>query len=278
MKEFFNDIGNIPLLTQKEEIELAKKIQKGGVIGKQAEDKMVSANLRLVVSIAKNYTKKDVPLNDLVQEGNIGLIHAARKFEWEKGYRFSTYASWWIKQSITRFLDEKRTDIRIPVHMQQKITNYKKEVMYLKQKLGRTPTTAEIAKALGWDLEEIDKVQNANVNTTLVRLDDSCGGEDKDCTVADFIQDRKYESVEDQTCNKLMNYQLQKDMKTYLTQKEDLVIRKRFGFEGGSVQTLEEIGDYFGVTRERVRQIEVMAIKKLRRVYQKRGLELKDCI
>ena len=126
MKEFFNDIANIPLLSQEEEIELAKKIQEGGTTGKEAEDKMVLANLRLVVAIAKNYIKKDVPLNDLVQEGNLGLIHAARKFEWDKGFKFSTYASWWIKQCITRYLDEKRNNIRVPVHMQQRINNFKK--------------------------------------------------------------------------------------------------------------------------------------------------------
>ena len=278
MKEFFNDIANIPLLSQEEEIELAKKIQEGGTTGKEAEDKMVLANLRLVVAIAKNYIKKDVPLNDLVQEGNLGLIHAARKFEWDKGFKFSTYASWWIKQCITRYLDEKRNNIRVPVHMQQRINNFKKEVTYLKQRLGRNPTDAEIAKDLGWSQEEINKVREANENLKLVHLEDSCGGEDKECTVADFIQDRKYESVETQTCNKLMNHQLQKDMNSYLTEKENLVIRKRFGFEGEGAQTLEEIGDYFGVTRERIRQIEVTAIKKLRRVYQKRGLELKDCI
>lgn len=276
MKEFFNDISNIPLLTQEEEIELAKKIQVGGDLGKQAADKMVSANLRLVVSIAKNYLTKGVPLSDLVQEGNIGLMHAAQKFEWEKGYKFCTYASWWIRQSITRFLDDKENDIRIPVHMQQKYTHFKKEVVFLKQELGRNPTDAEIAKGLGWSQEEINKVRGLSVS--IIHLEDTCGGEDSDCTVGDFIQDNKYDSVEDATFRKLTNFQLQKDMKSYLTQKENIVIRKRFGFDNGDAQSLEEIGDYFGLTRERIRQIEVNAIRKLRRVYQKRGLELQDCI
>ena len=278
MKEFFNDIANIPLLTQEEEIALAKQIEAGGPNGKLALDKMVSSNLRLVVSIAKKYLKKGITLNDLVQEGNIGLMHAAQKFEWQKGNKFSTYAAWWIKQSITRYLDDKRSDIRIPVNMQQKISHYKKEVTYLKQKLDRTPTDTEVANGLGWSLEEINKVRNANANMNVVHLEDPLGDEDNDGTLGDFVQDKKYESVENQTCNKLMNYQLQKDMNSYLTQKENIVIRKRFGFEDGAVQTLDEIGDYFGLTRERIRQIEVTAIKKLRRVYQKRGLELKDCI
>ena len=143
MKEFFNDIGSISLLSQEEEIKLTKEIKKGGVKGKQARDKLVSANLRLVVSIAKDYVKNGVPLSDLVQEGSIGLMRAAEKFEWDKGFKFSTYASCWIKQAITRFLDDKKDVIRIPIHRQQQINLYKNEITYLSQKLGRKPTDAE---------------------------------------------------------------------------------------------------------------------------------------
>ena len=135
MTEYFNDIGNISLLTQEEEIELAKKIEIGGIQGKLAFDKLVSANLRLVVSIAKNYAKKGISLEDLIQEGNIGLMHAAQKFEWDKGFKFSTYASWWIRQAITRFLDDKKDAIRIPINKQQQINKYKNEISYLKQKI-----------------------------------------------------------------------------------------------------------------------------------------------
>lgn len=279
MTEYFNDIGNIALLSHEEEIELAKKIEIGGIQGKLAFDKLVSANLRLVVSIAKDYAKKGIPLEDLIQEGNIGLMHAAQKFEWDKGFKFSTYASWWIRQAITRFLDVKKDTIRIPIHRQQQIYKYKNEVSYLKQKLGRNPTDAELAQSLGWTQEQLNKIRNAILKT--ISLDKSYGKEDsdQDYTLADFIEEDKYDNPEKATYNKLINYQLQKDMDTFLTKKENLVIRMRFGFDNnGTTQTLEEVGNYFGVTRERVRQIEGNAIIKLRHLYRNRGIESSDCI
>ena len=279
MTEYFNDIGNIALLSHEEEIELAKKIEIGGIQGKLAFDKLVSANLRLVVSIAKEYAKKGIPLEDLIQEGNIGLMRAAQKFEWEKGFKFSTYASWWIRQAITRFLDVKKDTIRIPIHRQQQIYKYKNEVSYLKQKLGRNPTDAELTQSLGWTQEQLNKIRNAILKT--ISLDKSYGKEDsdQDYTLADFIEEDKYDNPEKATYNKLINYQLQKDMDTILTKKENLVIRMRFGFDNnGTTQTLEEVGNYFGVTRERVRQIEGNAIIKLRHLYRNRGIESSDCI
>lgn len=279
MTEYFNDIGNIALLSHEEEIELAKKIEIGGIQGKLAFDKLVSANLRLVVSIAKEYAKKGIPLEDLIQEGNIGLMRAAQKFEWEKGFKFSTYASWWIRQAITRFLDVKKDTIRIPIHRQQQIYKYKNEVSYLKQKLGRNPTDAELTQSLGWTQEQLNKIRNAILKT--ISLDKSYGKEDsdQDYTLADFIEEDKYDNPEKATYNKLINYQLQKDMDTFLTKKENLVIRMRFGFDNnGTTQTLEEVGNYFGVTRERVRQIEGNAIIKLRHLYRNRGIESSDCI
>ena len=279
MTEYFNDIGNIALLSHEEEIELAKKIEIGGIQGKLAFDKLVSANLRLVVSIAKEYAKKGIPLEDLIQEGNIGLMRAAQKFEWDKGFKFSTYASWWIRQAITRFLDVKKDAIRIPIHRQQQIYKYKNEVSYLKQKLGRNPTDAELAQSLGWTQEQLNKIRNAILKT--ISLDKSYGKEDsdQDYTLADFIEEDKYDNPEKATNNKLINYQLQKDMDTILTKKENLVIRMRFGFDNnGTTQTLEEVGNYFGVTRERVRQIEGNAIIKLRHLYRNRGIESSDCI
>lgn len=279
MTEYFNDIGNISLLTQEEEIELAKKIEIGGIQGKLAFDKLVSANLRLVVSIAKDYAKKGIPLEDLIQEGNIGLMHAAQKFEWDKGFKFSTYASWWIRQAITRFLDDKKDAIRIPIHRQQQINKYKNEVSYLKQKLGRNPTDAELAQSLGWTQEQLNKIRNASLKT--ISLDKSYGNgdSDQDYTLADFVEEDKYDNPEKATYNKLINYQLQKDMDTFLTKKENLVIRMRFGFDNnGTTQTLEEVGNYFGVTRERIRQIEGNAIIKLRHLYRNRGIEFSDCI
>ena len=279
MTEYFNNIGNIALLSHEEEIELVKKIEIGGIQGKLAFDKLVSANLRLVVSIAKDYAKKGIPLEDLIQEGNIGLMHAAQKFEWDKGFKFSTYASWWIRQAITRFLDNKKDAIRIPINRQQQINKYKNEVSYLKQKLGRNPTDAELAQSLGWTQEQLNKIRNAILKT--ISLDKSYGNgdSDQDYTLADFLEEDKYDNPEKATYNKLINYQLQKDMDTFLTKKENLVIRMRFGFDNnGTTQTLEEIGNYFGVTRERIRQIEGKAIMKLRHLYRNRDIEFSDCI
>ena len=279
MTEYFNDIGNIVLLSHEEEIELAKKIEIGGIQGKLAFDKLVSANLRLVVSIAKDYAKKGIPLEDLIQEGNIGLMHAAQKFEWDKGFKFSTYASWWIRQAITRFLDNKKDAIRIPINRQQQINKYKNEVSYLKQKSGRNPTDAELAQSLGWTQEQLNKIRNAILKT--ISLDKSYGNgdSDQDYTLADFLEEDKYDNPEKATYNKLINYQLQKDMDTFLTKKENLVIRMRFGFDNnGTTQTLEEIGNYFGVTRERIRQIERKAIMKLRHLYRNRDIEFSDWI
>lgn len=276
IRAFFYDIGNIPLLTAEEEIALAKIIEKGGKDGEDAVKKMVAANLRLVVSIAKDYVTKTIPLQDLVQEGSIGLMRAAQKFEWDKGYKFSTYACWWIKQAISRYLDDTQNTIRVPVHRLQQINSYKKEVAFLRQKLGRTPTDFEVSKSLGWDLELVEKIKTIAQKT--LSLDDYLGTEVQDSTLADTISDKQAQNPEASTCNKLMNYQLEKDMNSYLTHKEKLVLRKRFGFDDGAGQTLEEVGQYFGVTRERIRQIENTAILKLRRVYKKRGLELSDCI
>ena len=278
MTEYFNAIGNIALLSHEEEIELAKKIEIGGIQGKLAFDKLVSANLRLVVSIAKDYAKKGIPLEDLIQEGNIGLMHAAQKFEWDKGFKFSTYASWWIRQAITRFLDDKKDAIRIPIHRQQQINNYKNEVSYLKQKLGRNPTDAELAQSLGWTQEQLNKIQNAILKTISLDKSYGNGNSDQDYTLADFVEENKYDNPEKATYNKLINYQLQKDMDTFLTKKENLVIRMRFGFDNGNTQTLEEVGNYLGVTRERIRQIEGNAIIKLRHLYRNRGIEFSDCI
>lgn len=279
MTEYFNDIGNIALLSHEEEIELAKKIEIGGIQGKLAFDKLVSANLRLVVSIAKEYAKKGIPLEDLIQEGNIGLMRAAQKFEWEKGFKFSTYASWWIRQAITRFLDVKKDTIRIPIHRQQQIYKYKNEVSYLKQKLGRNPTDAELAQSLGWTQEQLNKIRNAIIKTISLDKSYGKGDSDQDYTLADFIEEDKDDNPEKATYNKLINYQLQKDMDTFLTKKENLVIRMRFGFDNnGTTQTLEEVGNYFGVTRERVRQIEGNAIIKLRHLYRNRGIKFSDCI
>lgn len=280
MKEFFKDIGNINLLTQEEEIALAKRIKKGGADGKAALDKMVVSNLRLVISIANDYAKNGekycISLSDLIQEGSIGLMHAAEKFEWNKGFKFSTYASWWIRQSITRFLEDKGNVIRLPVHRQQQINNYKQVHALLEQKLGRIPSDGEMSASMGISEEQVKKIRNAGLK--MLYLEDSAGSSDMENTIGDFVSETKYENAENITCNKLINRQLQEDMNNFLTKKEQQVIRLRFGFEDGSMQTLEEVGHLFGVTRERVRQIESKAILKLRAVYKKRGIEFADCI
>ncbi len=279
MRAFFNDIGSVSLLTAEEEIELAKKIQMGGAEGQEAEKKMVAANLRLVVHIAKNYLKdikKAIPLDDLVQEGSIGLMHAAQKFEWQKGYKFSTYACWWIRQAISRYLQDKENMIRVPVNRLQQINTYKNEVTYLKEKLRRKPTDSEVAHDLGWSEELVAKIKTIALNP--LSLDAPMGNEDEDFTLADTISDKQNANPEAAVCNKLMAYQLQKDMASYLTPKEQQVLSRRFGFDDGAGQTLEEVGQGLGLTRERIRQIETTALLKLRRVYYRRGLTLSDCI
>lgn len=277
MKEFFNDANRISLLSQEEEIELAKRIEKGNEDSEAAIKQMVAANIRLVGYIAKDYTRNNnISRLDIIQEGTIGLIRAAQKFEWKKGYKFSTYASFWIKQAINRYLDDKEKIIRIPVHRLQQIKRYKSEMDFLTQKLNRTPTDSEIARSLGWSVEDVNKIKTECMQT--IHLEDSCSNEDPDCTVGDFIEDKKYERAETKACNTFMNIQLQKDMDSYLTETEQKVIRLRFGFDNGSVQTLEEVGCQFGLTRERIRQIEKSGISKLRAVYMRRGLDLSDCI
>lgn len=274
MHEYFDEIGHISLLTQEEEIKLSEKIKEGGAEGKLAFDKLVNSNLKLVVSIAKKYVNRGVPLSDLIQEGNIGLMRAAEKFEGNKGYRFSTYASWWIKQAITRYLGDKGRVVRIPIHMIALITEYNRAIYSLKAKLNRTPSDYEAAVRLNWSLEKVQKVRRAGAKTLSL---DTPIGEDDDYTIGDSVDDTKYSTPQENAFYSVLQNQIKSDMEEFLNEKEIQIIRMRFGFEDGSPRTLEEVGKFFGVTRERIRQIENKAISKLKLQYQKRGLEYADC-
>ena len=261
MKQYLNDIGSIPLLTQEEELDLAEKIHQGGEEGKKAKDRMVSSNLRLVVSIVGGYKDKGLPLQDLIQEGSIGLMRAAEKYDGSMGFRFSTYASWWINQSISRFIAENEKGIRVPAYMNTVINEYKRECALLMQKNGRKPTDEEICSRLGWSEAKLEHVRNAMMN--IVSMDSPCG-DDEEFKLEDTISDSKEPDIQENICKQIISEDMMETLKKFLSQREQEVIRMRYGFNDGYTLTLEEIGGKLGVTRERVRQIETKALNKLR--------------
>ena len=248
------------------------KIKYGQKMMKDAKDRLIRANLRLVVSIAKKYTNRGLHFFDLVQEGNIGLIKAVEKFEYRKGFKFSTYATWWIRQAITRSISDQARTIRVPVHMIEQINKVVRESRQLMQKLGREPTDEEIASQLGWEIERVKAVKN--VAREPVSLDTPIG-EDEDSLLQDFIEDKEVENPAVQTNYNLLQEQLRMVLST-LPKREQEVLRMRFGLDEGYSLTLEEVGLYFNVTRERIRQIEAKALKKLRQF--KRSQKLRDYI
>ena len=258
---YLREIGKIPLLSNEEETELAKKIVEGD---KKAKDKMVEANMRLVVSIAKRYSGRGLDFLDLIQEGNTGLLRAVEKFDPEKGFKFSTYATWWIRQAITRAIADQARTIRIPVHMVETINKVLRTTRKLTTELNREPTIEEIAKELDMEVDKVEYVMR--IKQDIASLDASVGrdGDDEDSVLGDFVEDEERASPEDSAANQILKEQLASIIST-LSDREQKIIKMRFGIGGERPHTLEEVGYEFSVTRERIRQIEAKALSKLRK-------------
>ena len=267
VRMYLKEIGKIPLLSIEEELEIAKQMAEGD---EKAQNKMVEANLRLVVSIAKRYVGRGLPFLDLIQEGNLGLIKAVGKFDYEKGYKFSTYATWWIRQAISRAIADHARTIRIPVHMVETINRVSRASHELVQDLGRDPTTEEIAKRLNMPSEKVEEIMR--VAQEPISLETPVGEED-DSHLGDFIPDDMASEPADAASFAMLREQLAGVLKT-LTPREEKVLCLRYGLVDGRMHTLEEVGDAFEVTRERIRQIEAKALRKLR--HPSRSKILKD--
>ncbi len=267
IKMYLKEIGKTPLLTFEEEIALAKRYEKNDA---KAKEKLIKANLRLVVSIAKKYLGRRLSFLDLIQEGNRGLIRGVEKYDWRRGYKFSTYATWWIRQAITRAIADQSRTIRIPVHMVDHINRYYKAQRRLTQKLGREPTVKEVAKEMVMSVEEVENLmkisqQPKSLSTPV--------GDDREATLEQFVADQNQPTLYDKVSRELLKDALSKVLET-LSPRERKVLIMRFGLEDGKPKTLEEVGREFKVTRERIRQIEAKAIRKLK--HPTRARKLKD--
>lgn len=267
VRMYLKEIGKIPLLSTDEEIELAKKMELGD---QEARKRLAEANLRLVVSIAKRYVGRGMQFLDLIQEGNLGLIKAVEKFDYRKGYKFSTYATWWIRQAITRAIADQARTIRIPVHMVETINRLVRTSRQLVQELGREPTVEEIAKRMEIPPERVREIRK--ISQDPVSLETPIG-EEEDSHLGDFIQDDHVAVPAEEAAFTLLHEQLMEALST-LTEREQKVLRLRFGLDDGKPKTLEEVGGEFHVTRERIRQIEAKALRKLR--HPSRCRKLKD--
>ncbi|MBI3109560.1 RNA polymerase sigma factor RpoD [Candidatus Daviesbacteria bacterium] len=266
VRQYLRDIGKIPLLTAQDEIELAKKAEKGE---KKSRDRLISANLRLVVSIAKKYVGRGMSLLDLIEEGNIGLMRAVDKYDWRRGYKFSTYATWWIRQAITRAIADQARTIRIPVHMVETINRFNRTQRKLMQELGREPNPEEVAAVLGIDPAKAREIVKVSQEPTSL---ETPVGDEEDSHLGDFIADQGLQPDE-QATRELLKIHLDEVLDS-LSPREKRVLQLRFGLEDGKQRTLEEVGREFGVTRERIRQIEAKAIRKLK--HPTRAKKLRD--
>ncbi|MFR7905413.1 MAG: RNA polymerase sigma factor RpoD [Coprococcus eutactus] len=267
VKMYLKDIGKVPLLSAEEEIELAKRMEAGD---EGAKKKLAESNLRLVVSIAKRYVGRGMLFLDLIQEGNLGLLKAVEKFDYRKGYKFSTYATWWIRQAITRAIADQARTIRIPVHMVETINKVTRVSRDLLQKLGREPLPEEVGEVMGLPKERVQEIMK--IAQEPVSLETPIG-EEEDSHLGDFIQDESIPTPVEATNQTLLHEQLD-DVVSTLTEREQRVIKLRFGWDDGRPRTLEEVGKEFNVTRERIRQIEAKALRKLR--HPNRSRKLKD--
>lgn len=266
IKMYLREIGQIPLLSYEEEIEYAQRVLNGE---EEAKQKLIESNLRLVVSIAKKHTNRGLKMLDLIQEGNMGLMKAVEKFEYEKGFKFSTYATWWIRQAITRAIADQGRTIRIPVHMIETINKIKKESRIILQETGKEPTAEELAEKLELPVEKVKSILEMNQDP--ISLETPVGSEE-DSELGDFVEDDKFANPYDATTRVLLKEQLDEVLKT-LNEREEMVLRYRYGLDDGSQKTLEEVGKIFNVTRERIRQIEVKALRKLRHPSRRKKLE-----
>lgn len=267
VRMYLREIGKVSLLSAEDEIKLAQAAEKGD---KAAAQKLINANLRLVVSIAKKYVGRGLTLLDLIQEGNIGLMKAVEKYDWRRGFKFSTYATWWIRQAITRAIADQARTIRIPVHMVETINKFIRTSRRLAQDLGRDPTPEEVAEKMGIEVEKAREIVKISQEPTSL---ETPVGEEEDSRLGDFIQDEVMMAPDDAASHELLKEQMQEVLDT-LAPRERRVLILRFGLEDGRQRTLEEVGKEFGVTRERIRQIEAKALRKLK--HPTRSKKLKD--
>ena len=269
IKIYLKEISKVDLLSPSRERQLAMRAQKGD---QKARDELIKANLRLVISIAKRYTGRGLSFLDLIQEGNIGLIKAVNKFDWRKGFKFSTYATWWIRQAITRAIADQARTIRIPVHLVETINRMNKVIREYLQENGEYPSTEELARLLDKPLEKMDEILLATKET--ISVDAPIGGsEDEESYIGDFLEDVNAEKPEETAVRMILREEIEKVLET-LRPKEAAVLKMRYGLLDGKMKTLEEVGAFFNVTRERIRQIEVKALRKLR--HPSRSMQLKE--
>lgn len=267
VRMYLKEIGKISLLSQEEELEISRRVAEGD---EEAKTKLAESNLRLVVSIAKRYVGRNLSFLDLIQEGNIGLMKSVEKFNAGKGFKFSTYATWWIRQSITRAIADQAKTIRVPVHMVETINKLKRQQRQLTLELNREPTEEELAEKMGLTVEKVKEINRISLEPLSL---ETPVGEEEDSHLGDFVPDESNMSPEQYAINKVLKDEISQVLLT-LNEREEAVLKLRFGLEDGRCRTLEEVGNYFNVTRERIRQIEAKALRKLR--HPSRSRRLKD--